>query len=148
MLFLVLAVLEYIIDVFPIVPQEIGGGKPPCALLDQEENISKETAQVLVENKHASSLNNSAIYEDNSGDLIGNDHGPPHGDVRQEDRQTKDKQFKHIVRSKQVIIVYSSDKRLFFKMYGSGNDAPVFETSKDAISVMYLPHDEQRCSER
>lgn len=134
-IFLFLAVREYAYGIFPNMPQEIGGGQPRCALLHlQKGMVAEETVQALSES-HALVVEEVSNYNAAAGltkyERI----------RRMEMKGLADSD--EVVQTREVRVVYHSDKSLFFQILDSDHhvstDKGIFEIRRDAIpSIIWL----------
>jgi hypothetical protein len=105
-MFLVLSMWAYI-DVFPSMPQEIGGGQGRCAWLDvQLDKLSEESARDL-------------------RDLIGQGDAPVMNETNKE-----------TMRTRRIYIVYFSDKTVFFSLFKPVQNTIIYEVSREAVSLI------------
>ena len=132
LLFLFLSMKAYMLKVFPSLPPEMAGGQARCARLDvQLDKLSQETAGNLIEQAKVPATAESAL-------LVGNEIRP---DARATEKKMKshskkDEKAKETVTTREIYVVYISDKSLFFSLDKSIEGARKYEVSRDAISLI------------
>jgi hypothetical protein len=132
LLFLLLSTMAYALDVFPSLPPEIGGGQERCARLDvQLDKLSQKSAKELIEQAKVPLTAESPL-------LVGNEirHYAKATEKKMTKQDKKDETAEETVTTREIYVVYMSDKSLWFSRKRLHERAQKFEVSREAISLI------------
>jgi hypothetical protein len=130
--FLLLSTMVYVLEVFPHLPSEIGGGQARCARLDvQLDKLSQESAGILIEEAKVPATAESPL-------VAGNEirHYAKATGKKMKKQGEKDEKAEETVTTREIYVVYISDKSLIFSPSRPVERAPKYEVSREAISLI------------